>query len=200
MYTPAHFEETRLEVLHSFIESQPLGALVSHQPSGLTADHLPFLLEIDTSRSPFGILLCHVARPNPLWKIAEDQEVLVIFQGSNTYISPNWYPTKAENGKAVPTWNYVVVHAHGKVKTIDDPIWMRTFLEKITRQHEQSLVKPWDINDAPPDYIDRMIQGVVGIEIEITRLEGKWKMSQNHTINNVEGVLVGLHKKLDERR
>jgi transcriptional regulator len=191
MYLPKHFEETRIEVLHELIRAHPLGALVTLTPSGLDANHIPF--EVDPDPAPFGTLRGHVARANPLWRdFLPDVEALAIFQGPATYISPAWYPTKAETAKVVPTWNYAVVHAHGVLRVIDDRVWLRGFVEKLTNRHEAERRDPWKVTDAPADYIEKQLGAIIGLEIPITRLIGKWKVSQNRPPQDRAGVVEGL--------
>lgn len=191
MYLPRHFEETRVEVLHELIRVHPLGALVTLTPGGLDANHLPF--EVDQEPGPFGTLRGHVARANPLWReFSRDVEALVIFQGPGTYVSPAWYPTKNETAKVVPTWNYAVVHAHGALRVIDDRAWLRDFVTKLTHRHEAGRPAPWKVTDAPADYIDKQLGAIIGLEIPVTRLIGKWKMSQNRPPQDREGVVEGL--------
>lgn len=191
MYLPKHFEETRVEVLHGFIRAYPLGALVTQTPGGFEANHIPF--EVDPDPKPFGSLRGHVARANPLWRqAAPTAEALVIFQGPDAYISPSWYPTKRTTGKVVPTWNYAVVHAHGVPRFIDDPAWLRAFVERLTDRHEARRREPWKVTDAPADYIDKQVGAVIGLEIPITRLIGKWKVSQNRPPKDRAGVVEGL--------
>jgi len=176
MYTPKQFEETRVDVLHNLIRAHPLGALVTVTANGLDANHIPF--EIDPEPAPFGTLRGHVARANPVWR-DPGAEALAIFQGVNTYISPSWYSTKQETGKVVPTWNYAVVHAHGTLRVIDDKNWVRAFVERLTNRHESDRPNRWHATDAPADYIDGLLETIVGLEMPIARLVGKWKVSQN---------------------
>ena len=191
MYLPRHFEETRVEVLHDLIRAHPLGALVMLTPGGLDANHIP--LEIDPAPAPLGTLRGHVARANPVWKdVASGAETLVIFQGPGIYVSPAWYPTKQATGKVVPTWNYVVVHAHGTVRFIDDRAWLRAFVETLTDRHESGRPDPWKVTDAPADYVDTMVGAIIGLEVRITRLIGKWKVSQNRPAHDRERVVAGL--------
>lgn len=187
MYLPAHFAEDRVEVLHALMREHPFATLASRAGDGLVADHLPLQLAPDGTR-----LVGHVARANPLWKAAAGQEVLAVFQGPQAYVSPSWYPTKHEHGKAVPTWNYVVVQARGRLTTIEDPLRLRTLLDDLVDHHEAALPQPWRIADAPPDYIEKMLAAIVGIEIDIVALEGKWKISQNQPEPNRSGVVAGL--------
>ena len=190
MYLPAHFEENRVEVLHALMREHPLATLVAHGADGLTANHLPLHLAAEVA--PCGVLRGHVARANPLWQQSADAEVLVIFHGPQAYVTPSWYPTKREHGKAVPTWNYVVVHARGRLRAIDDPVWLRRNLETLVDSHEAGFAEPWHVADAPAAYIDQMLAAIVGIEIGITELEGKWKTSQNQPQANRAGVVAGL--------
>ena len=189
MYCPAHFDEPRLDILHDLIAQQPLATLVTQSNQGLTADHIPLLLRNDGS--PFGTLVGHVARNNPLWQLA-DREILAIFHGPDCYISPSWYATKQQTGKVVPTWNYVVAHAYGTLRAIEDPEWIHEQLEMLTHQHEQHLPNPWTDADAPSDYIKNLLGKIVGIEIPIARLQGKWKVSQNQPLENQQSVIEEL--------
>ncbi|SEB08893.1 FMN-binding negative transcriptional regulator [Paraburkholderia sartisoli] len=178
MYIPVHFEENRPEVLHGLIERHPLGALVTNGPDGLDANHVPF--EFDPARGPLGTLRAHVARANPVWsEVAGNPDALVIFQGATAYISPSWYPSKHETHRQVPTWNYMVVHAHGRIVVHDDEAFVRGLVARLTRKMEASETKPWKMGDAPPDFIAQMVGAIVGIEIEVAKLTGKWKLGQN---------------------
>jgi transcriptional regulator len=180
MYLPEHFDETRTEELHRVIREHPLGVLVRNGPSGLDGNHLPFELSVDGGEH--GYLLAHVARANPLWQEAKDgDEALVIFRAANAYISPNWYPSKHEFHRQVPTWNYQAVHVHGTIKVRDDEKFVRAVVARLTRVHElrAGSERPWRMTDSSKEYIDQMVSAIVGIEIEITRLVGKWKLSQN---------------------
>ncbi len=191
MYIPSHFEESRVEVLRHLMQRHPLGTLVTLGADGLNANHVPF--EFDPSPGPSGTLRAHVARSNPVWQDhAQTVDALVIFQGAQAYISPSLYPTKHEHGRAVPTYNYMVVHAHGPLHVIDDPIWLRAQLERLTAQHEAGRRLPWKIDDAPADYIEKMMRAIVGIEISVAKLLGKWKVSQNQPEVNRIGVEAGL--------
>lgn len=194
MYTPAHFEETRPEVMHGLITAHPLGTLVTLTPAGLEANPIPFDLVAPTSSAPRGLLRAHVARANPVWRDASrDVEALVIFQGPQSYISPSWYTdTKPVTGKVVPTWNYCVVHARGALRVIDDRDWLRAQLDQLVRRHESSRAAPWQLADAPADFIEKQLAAIVGIEIGITRLAGKWKLSQNRNAADRAGVVAGL--------
>ena len=178
MYLPAYFREDRVEVLHALIRQYPLATLVTAGPEGLTANHLPML--IDPEPTPYGTLTGHLARGNSQWRAA-GEPALVIFAGPDHYISPNWYPTKQEHGKVVPTWNYATVHAHGILQAHEDRDWLRSFVTRLTATHESQFEQPWHVTDAPSDYIDGLLKGIVGVEIRIEKLEGKWKMSQNRS-------------------
>ena len=192
MYLPKHFEETRPEPLHELIRTQPLGLLVTLNDAGLQANNVPFVLDPDPAGGP-GILRAHVARANPVWRDTRgDVEALVVFQGPQAYISPGWYPSKTEHGKVVPTWNYIMVQARGTLRAIDDPAWVHAFVARLTTRHEATQSKPWAITDAPPEYIDTMTRAIVGIELTLTALTGKWKVSQNRSAADRAGVADGL--------
>ena len=193
MYIPAHFAETRAEELHRILREYPLGVLVTHGPDGLDADHIP--LEFDASKGPHGTLSGHVARANPLWqRCPTGTSVMVVFRGADAYISPNWYPSKHETHRQVPTWNYQVVHAHGTITIHDDERYVRGVVARLTRRHEAAEPKPWKMTDSEPEFIDGMLGKIVGFEIAITSLVGKVKLSQNreerdrlgaaHTLDN----------------
>jgi transcriptional regulator len=191
VYVPKHFEETRIEVLHALIRRHPLGTLVAMTPQGLDANHIPF--EIDREPAPYGTLRCHVARANPLWQaLSSAPETLVVFQGSDAYISPSWYAGKQEHGKVVPTWNYAVVHAHGQARIVHDAAWLRSLVTALTDRYEEHRADRWRVTDAPPEYIEKMLAAIVGIEIPIARLTGKSKLSQNRSSADRRGVIAGL--------
>jgi transcriptional regulator len=173
MYLPKSFHETRIDVLHALIRAYPFGTVVMHGAEGFVANHLPFELVSDT--------------------------VLVIFKAADGYISPNWYPSKHETGREVPTWNYAVVHVHGRLRVTDDKAWLRQLLERLTDRHEADQPKPWHVSDAPEDHIEKMLQAIVGIEIAIDRIEGKFKLSQNHPDANRAGVVRGLGERAGRR-
>lgn len=178
MYVPPHFEISNPEVLHDLIVHHPLGVLVTQSESGLNANHIPF--ELDATGSTQGILRAHVARNNAVWQLSTNgDEVLVVFQAEDAYISPNWYPSKHETHQQVPTWNYRVVHAYGKITIHDDEKYVRALVGRLTKKHEANQPKPWKMSDAPRDYMEMMVKSIVGIEIEITRMIGKFKLSQN---------------------
>jgi transcriptional regulator len=191
MHLPKHFAEPRIDVLHQLIRARPLATLVTLSPGGLNANHLP--LHLSQEPGPFGALHGHVARANPIWNdIVKDVEALAIFHGPDAYVSPSWYPTKAQTGKVVPTWNYAVAHAYGTLRVIDDPAWIRAHLGTLTASNEAAFPVPWQLDDAPADFTQKLIGAVVGIEIVITRLSGKWKTSQNQPAENQAGVVRGL--------
>ncbi len=196
MYLPAQFEESDTAVLHDLMRSYPLGAWVMHREGEMIANHIPFLL--DESRGPRGTLLGHVARPNDaLQCLAPDAPSLVIFQGPQAYISPSWYASKRQHGKVVPTWNYAVVHAHGVARAVDDPAWLLDLLTRMTVMHESAQDVPWKVSDAPPDFVHHLVQSIVGIEIPIDTLTGKWKVSQNRPDTDKLGVAAGLRARGD---
>lgn len=192
MYTPRHFEEPRIEVMHELMHARPLATLVTLASGGLNANHIP--LHLIDAPAPFGTLRGHVARANPLWRdFAAHVEVLAIFHGPDSYITPSWYATKQEAGKVVPTWNYAVVHAYGTLRVIDDAAWVRAQLEALTAHNEAKFDHPWSVSDAPREYTDKLIEAIVGIEIVVTSLTGKWKVSQNQPAQNRAGVITGLN-------
>lgn len=191
MYIPAHFAESRPEVLHELIRRHPLGMLVTHGAAGLDANHIPF--ELDAASGSLGTLASHVARANPVWQQLRDgDEVMVVFRAADAYISPNWYPSKHEQHRQVPTWNYMVAHAHGRVRIVDDERFVRGIVGRLTKTHEASQALPWKMADSPREFIDKLLQAIVGIEIEITRLEGKSKLSQNKEARDLRGAIEGL--------
>ncbi len=192
MYVPTSFAETHVPTLHALMRAHPLGTLVVPTADGLDANHLPFVLH--PQPVPFGTLHGHVARPNPVWRgMALTGQALVIFQGPERYISPAWYPSKGETGgKVVPTWNYAVVHAYVTPRVMDDRDWVRRHLEDLVRLHEEPRAEPWRVSDAPADWLERTADGVIGLELVITRLVGKFKLSQNRPMADREGVVAGL--------
>ncbi len=193
MYIPRHNEENRLSVMRALMVSQPLATLVTAGASGLFASHVPMLLEDDGSE--FGVLKCHISRANTHWRnYAPTVDALAIFTGHQHYITPTWYPGTKEHGEEVPTWNYVVVHAYGPLKVIQDHQWLLTNVEKLTNIHEAGSPVPWKVSDAPEDLIRSQLKGIVGLEVPIRRLEGKWKVSQNRTERERNGVIEGLEK------
>jgi transcriptional regulator len=175
MYIPDHFSIKSVETLNKIIQTHPLGVLVTVTPEGPDANHIPF--ELDAAR---GMLTAHVARANSVWQQCKDgADVMVIFRGNESYISPNWYPSKHETHRQVPTWNYEVVHVHGRLTVQDEEKFVRGVVARLTREHESSEPKPWKMGDSAPEYIDAMLRAIVGIEVAITRMEGKAKLSQN---------------------
>ncbi len=187
MYIPSHFDESRPDMLHALIQDNPLGILFTHGRSGPDANHLPFELTPDMGKH--GVLQAHVARANPVWQdIADGDEVLVVFRAGDAYISPSWYPSKHELHRQVPTWNYRVVHAHGRMTVRDDERFVRGLVARLTRTHEASQPTPWKMTDSPAEYIDTMLKAIVGIEIEITRLVGKFKLGQNKDARDMRGA------------
>lgn len=190
MYVPAHFAESRPEVLHGLIRDYPLAALVGPSADGLDANLIPFVLDADVP--PLGRLRGHVARANPLWRDPNPREVLALFHGPSAYVSPTWYPVKPVTGRVVPTWNYIVVQARCQLRVIEDPAWIRQQIDDLTRQQESLMPNPWTVADAPPEFIDGLVAGIVGLELTVTHLTGKWKLSQNQPAANRQGVMDGL--------
>jgi len=191
MYEPPHFREDRIEVQHNLIRAHPRGLLITAGPSGLLANPIPFL--IDSGTSERGTLRAHLAVANPQWReLAAVEQCLVVFQGPQEYVSPSWYPTKRETGKVVPTWNYVTVHAWGRPQVIEDAAWLRRQLDDLTLLKEGTRPAPWKVDDAPAPYVTSQMKGIVGVEIPIERIEGKWKVSQNRPQADRAGVIGGL--------
>jgi len=191
MYIPKFNEETRIPVLDQLMRSHPLVSLVTMGSSGLFATHLPVILHRETDTR--AVLRGHLSRANQQWREYDASvPALAIFAGPEHYITPNWYPEKAATGKVVPTWNYAVVHAYGALKVIEDPTWLLTHLNSLTDTHEASSPAPWKVSDAPADYVESIARGIVGIELTIERLEGKWKVSQNQTEQTRVSVAEGL--------
>jgi len=191
MYVPKIFQEDRVEVLHDLIRQYPFGTLVTLNEEGLQANHVPF--HVKSAPEPFGTLYAHVARANPVWReLSSNNEALVIFQGPQTYISPSSYVTKKETGMVVPTWNYAVVHARGRLNAIEDASWLRGFVEELTKTHEEGRAEPWSISDAPADYIEKQLSAIVGLQLTITQLIGKWKLSQNRPAVDRASVIQAL--------
>ncbi len=204
MHVPTRFQQHDIEQLKQVIIEYPFATLITHSEHGIEANHIPFILD---DKNNILSLHGHIATVNPLWKnVAQSSDVLVVFNGPNCYISPNHYPTKKEHGKAVPTWNYVVVHVKGKITFIHDDAWNMNMLEKLTLRHEQKQQeqkqheanhtnkqeKPWSISDAPEAYIQKMMPAITGIQITISSITGQWKVSQNQPKNNQQGVIAGL--------
>lgn len=192
MYQPEHHREDDLGVQHALIRAHPLGLLVTAGSAGLEANPIPFVL--DAAAGPKGVLRGHLARANRQWRDFDPAvEALVVFHGPNAYITPSWYATKAETGKVVPTWNYVVVQVYGALRVVDDADWLRRQVEALTLGQEEARSEPWQVADAPAPYVAAMLRGIVGIEIDIARIEGKWKVSQNRPEADRRGVVVGLN-------
>jgi transcriptional regulator len=186
MYLPTYFKEENPEVLRGLMAAYPLAALVTTGTDGLAANHVPLLYED-------GMLRGHLARANPQGQSIQDGvDALAIFQGPQAYISPNWYPTKKEHGRVVPTWNYAVVHVWGRLSVYAEPDRLRAFLDRLTSTHEAGQAKPWKPSDAPSDYVEALLKAIVGIELAITRIEGKWKVSQNQPEENRMGAADAL--------
>lgn len=191
MYTPNHFKEDDHHKLQQYIRDYSLGLLVVADDEGIEANHLPF--HLNPEDGSLGYLQCHLARSNPVWQRMRDgARVLAVFQGPNAYVSPSWYPTKAETGRVVPTWNYLAVHVQGTVRVIEDPSWLKRHLHQLTDQHEAGMAVPWSVDDAPADFTARLLDAIVGVEIRIETLTGKLKASQNQPERNRMGVKAGL--------
>jgi transcriptional regulator len=196
LYLPAHFNETRTDVLHALMRARPLTTLVTQCDSGLVANHVP--VQTLSEPAPLGCIRGHIARANPLWReYCGDSQALAIFQGPQIYISPSFYPSKAKTGEVVPTWDYAVVHAGGTLRFIDDPHWLRGFVAGLTNTHEKPRLQPWKIDDAPAPYIEKMLSLIVGFEFSIVSLAGKWKVSQNRPQADRQGVISNLQDAAD---
>lgn len=187
MYLPRHFAETHADVLHGLIDAHPFATLVANGAAGIVANHLPFVRQGDVLRG-------HVARGNELAGM-DDAAVVAIFHGPHGYVSPNWYPSKHETGREVPTWNYAVAHVHGRLRVVDDAAWLRDLLDALTDRHEATEPAPWKVADAPADHVEKLLRAVIGVEIAIERIEGKFKLSQNHPAANRAGVVAGLGRR-----
>ena len=197
MYLPAHFAENRPAALHKLMDQHPLATVVAVTAAGLQANHIPVVFQ--PNGGSVGILKGHIARANTPWRdLKNGAEVLAIFQGASRYISPNWYPSKLETGQVVPTWNYTVVHAHGRITWVQDASWLRDFLVALTGRHERGYANPWRMSDAPAKYIEGMLGAIVGFEIALERLTGKWKLSQNRSARDRAGVVAALSAFPDE--
>jgi transcriptional regulator len=191
MYVPDAFREQRTDVLHGAMRDIGAAAIVGQGADGLVATHAP--IELDPEPAPLGTVRFHFARANPQAQaIGDGRELLLIFQGPQGYVTPSWYPSKSLTGKVVPTWNYVAIHAYGKAEAIADPAKLRAHLAALTDRHERDSREPWKIGNAPADFIDEMCRMIIGIEIRLHRIEGKWKMSQNRSPEDRAGVIVGL--------
>ena len=190
MYLPKHFEQTDRAQLAALMAAHPLATLVTRSGDGFTADHIPLMY--DATQGDHGLLRGHVARANPLWREAAGHDVLAIFSGPQTYITPSWYPSKAATAKVVPTWNYAVVHAQGTLRAIEEAPWLHGLVSDLTQRHEGPRAHPWHVSDAPDDYVQQMLRAIVGIEIPLTALVGKWKVTQNRSEADRLGVVTGL--------
>jgi transcriptional regulator len=197
MYLPSHFAEPRVEVLHEALRGAGLATLVTTGPGGLDASHIPLLVEAEPG--PLGRLVGHVARANPQWSATpEGAAALAILLGPDAYVSPSWYPSKRETGRVVPTWNYLAIHAHGTVRFFHERERLLEVVTRLTDRQEQRRARPWKVTDAPPDYLEAMLKGIVGVELTLTRLEGKWKVSQNRSEADRRGVEEGLRSEGQE--
>ena len=197
MYQPPHFREDRLEVQHALIGAHPLGLLVTSGRTGLLANPIPFVL--DPEALPLGTLKAHLSRANAQWRDFDpDREAVVVFQGPEAYITPSWYEAKREHGKVVPTWNYAMVQAYGRMRIVDDPDWLLRQISALTARQESARPEPWAVGDAPASFVAAQLKGIVGIEIEIARIEGKWKVSQNRSEADRRGVAAGLRLAEDD--
>ena len=192
MYTPGYFKIEDAAKVHAMMRAQPFAILVTQGSNGLTATHLPTVLKVGGDGS-LGLIECHVARPNPQWKTYSPEfDALMIFQGPEAYVRPGWYPTKAEHGKVVPTWNYAAVHAYGRLETVEDKDWLLAHVAELSDQQEAPYAAPWSTADAPANFLDALVRGIVGLKLTIQRLEGKLKMSQNRAAGDRAGVVEGL--------
>ncbi len=190
-YVPRHFEERQLGVLHDAIRANPFGTIVTQGPDGLIASHVPFVLDEDDGES--GTLLFHLAKANPQWRaVRPETEALAIFLGPHAYVSPTSYPTQRETGKVVPTWNYIAVHAYGPLEVYDDPDGLQAFVTRLTAIHERASAEPWSPSDAPADFIETQLKGIVGLRMPIRRILGKWKVGQNRPEADRRGAIAAL--------
>ena len=191
MYLPSHFREERADVLRGLMTRHPLAALVTTGTEGIEANHIPLLYQ--PGPAPLGTLRGHLSRANNQWRnYSGDVDALAIFQGPDAYITPNAYPTKQKTGRAVPTWNYAVVHVYGRLTVYSDPVKLRAFLDDLTATHEADRPEPWKPSDAPPEYVEGLLKAIVGIELSVTRIDGKWKVSQNQPSENRTGAAEWL--------
>ena len=190
MYRPKHFQQDSVKSMRSLVNHNPLGVLVTNGQVGMSANHIPFEW---TGNDDSGVLVGHVAKVNQVWRdVTLDSEVLVVFTGSEAYISPSWYPSKARDERVVPTWNYSAVHIYGHLRAIDEPDWLKAHVTKLTDRQEASFAKPWAVADARSEFTDALISAIVGLQITVTRIEGKWKLSQNRNDDDRKGVVAGL--------
>lgn len=196
MYVPKANEETRVEVMHALVRAHPLGTWTLLHGDDLVTNHVPF--QLDAVRGPLGVLVGHVARANPVWRApASTVRSVVSFHGPQAYVTPSWYPSKREHGRVVPTWNYAVVHVRGVPRFVHDHEWLHSHVSRLSDVHEAAERAPWSVADAPEDYVGRMLGAIVGVEIPIERLVGKWKVSQNRSVQDRAGVVVGLRERGD---
>jgi transcriptional regulator len=197
MYTPKDFKVEDTREAHALMRAHPFAILVTQGTDGIVATHLPTVLKIDDGGG-LGRIECHLARPNPQWRtFAGDAEALIIYQGADAYIRPGWYPSKREHGKVVPTWNYAVVHAYGRLEVVQDQAWLLAHVAELSRQQEAPYTSPWSTSDAPENYLAMLARGIVGLKLAITRLEGKAKMSQNREARDRAGVVAGLSERAE---
>ena len=192
MYLPKHFEQPDAEAIARLLAAHPLATLAWHSAAGLSAEHLPLLWDRGPADGAHGTLRGHVARANPVWREAAGSEMLAVFSGPQAYVTPSWYPSKAATAKVVPTWNYAVAHLRGRLRVTEDAAWLRALVGRLTDTHEAARAQRWQVDDAPADYIEQMLRAIVGIEIEVTSLQGKWKLSQNRSAADRAGVAAGL--------
>jgi len=191
VYIPTFNEEKDISIMHSLMQAQPLATWIVISNGEIQVNHVPFVL--DNSRGEFGTLMCHVARANPIWReCSSKSDSVIVFQGDDAYITPSWYPGKQEHGKVVPTWNYAVVHARGIPEVIDDKEWLMAHINQLTDIHERQQTQPWKVSDAPDEFIEKLTGAIVGIEIPIRKLEGKWKLGQNRPEPDQQGIIDGL--------
>ncbi len=196
MYIPGSFRQDDVRHLHDFIAAHPLGMLITNGPRGLQASPLPFLLY--SGEGEQGVLRTHLARANPHWQDLQScTDCLLMFQGPNAYVTPSWYPSKEQTHRVVPTWNYIAVEVRGRVEVHDDAVWLRRLVEDLTRQQEGVRPVPWAVTDAPEDFIAAQLKAIVGIELQITQIEGKWKLSQNRPAADRQGVIRGMRDETD---
>jgi transcriptional regulator len=193
MYNPPHFKEDRPEILHAAIRAAGLAMLITHGAEGIEVSHIPLLLDADAS--PAGVLIGHLARANKQWRhAASGAEGLAVFTGPDAYVSPSWYASKAEHGKVVPTWNYVAIHVHGTLRAIEDAAELHALVSTLTNRHEGQRAMPWAVDDAPTEFVRSQLKGIVGVVLLISRIEGKWKMSQNRNEADRAGVIRALNE------
>ncbi len=198
MYIPKLHEESDLNVLHALMRSYPLGTWATQGEGELIVNHIPFFL--DASRGPYGLLRCHVARADNVWELfSKTVPSVIVFHGPDAYVSPSWYPSKQAHGKVVPTWNYAVVHAHGIPAVIEDGMQLMEHLTELTLHQESSQAAPWQVSDAPAEFIEQMSRHIVGIEVPISRIFGKWKVSQNRSSADRLGAAAGLRGRSDSK-